>query len=61
MNISTLSKKYSKFRAITRNVGDDEILQEIIRVVSRFFDATFRVISRKIDYIWDRVIYSTIL
>ena len=47
-------KSDQNFRDITRNVGENMIYLEIVRVVQYLvFPVTFPVISRKIDYIWD--------
>ena len=47
-------KSNRNFRDITRNVEENEILHQIFHVVSRFL-VIFRVICRKIDYLWDIV------
>ena len=47
-------KSNPNFRDITWNVVDNMILHELFRVVSRF-PATFHVISRKKDFLWDGV------
>ena len=46
------------FRDITWNVEENETLHGILRVVSSFPHYTFRIISRKIDFLWDSVVYS---
>ena len=48
-----MRKNNPNVRDITRNVEENQILHEIFRIVSRFPRATFRVISRKIDYLCD--------
>ena len=46
-----------KLRDIIRNIEENEILHEIFRIVQYLvFSATSRVISRKIDYLWDIVL-----
>ena len=61
---SALSKSNPNFRDIPRNVEENEMLLEIFRVVHTYvctycrylvFSATFRVISREIDCLWDSV------
>ena len=54
-------KDNPNFRDITRKVQENEILQEIFRLVYLVFTATFRVISRNIDYLWDSVIKRKLL
>ena len=44
-------KSNLNFRDITPHVEENEIQHKIFRIVSRFL----RVISRKIDYLWDSV------
>ena len=50
-------KSNPNVRDITWNVEDNEILHVIFRVVVLFSNATFHVISRKIDYLWESVLY----
>ena len=48
-------KSNLNIRDIARNVEEIEILQEIFRIVSGF-PAAFRVLSRKMDSLWDSVL-----
>ena len=51
--IENCPKSNKNFCDITWNVVENMVLHEIFRVVSRFH-ATFHVISRKLDFFWDR-------
>ena len=50
-------KSNPNFRDIIWNVEENLILHEIFRVVSRFPLCTFHVILRKVDYLWDCVLF----
>ena len=50
-------KSNPNFRDIIWNIEENLILHEIFRVVSRFPLYTFHVISRKVDYLWDCVLF----
>ena len=51
-------KSNPNIRDTTRNVEENEKLHEIFSVVQYFVSTdTFRVISGKIEYLWDRTVY----